>query len=140
MASPLLAGSALYPATIDYHDTRVGMTFLAGHLLPTRVFRYADYPRSATASPIPELPARAVPTLVAATVGKGSIIMHWQAPEAVRYGIALWSNPHNLHLAGPGITLAGRAGAVVTFDLRPGENRIEIPCGACKSDTLEYAS
>jgi hypothetical protein len=137
--SVLLDDAVLYPATIDYHDTRVGMTFLAGHLLPTRVFRYADYPHSATAVPLPELSPRDVPTLTGAEVGGGAIVLHWKAPRALRYGVALLSNPDALRILGAGAVFAGRAGAVVAFDLRMGENRVIIPCGACEGDVLAYA-
>jgi hypothetical protein len=137
--SALLDDAVLYPATIDYHDTRVGMTFLAGHLLPTRVFRYADYSHSATDVPLPELAPRAVPALIGAKIGNGAILLRWKAPEAVRYGVAFWSNPDILGFFGSDVTRAGRAGAVVTFDLRAGENQIIIPCGACVGDVLPYA-
>jgi hypothetical protein len=139
LSSRLLGGASMYPATIDYHDGSVGMTFLAGHLLPTRVFRYADYPKSRFNLPMPELSSMRTPTLSGATVGNRKIVLRFQAPIALRYGIALWSNPAELKLSGSGVTFAGRAGAVVTFDVRAGENEIVIPCGACSNDVLDYA-
>jgi hypothetical protein len=138
--SPLLGDSVVYPATIDYHDASVGMTFLAGHLLPTRVFRYAEYLKSAFNVPMPELSPMRTPTLDGTVIGKGKIVLRFQAPVALRYGIALWSNPHDLRLFGAGVTPAGRAGAVVAFDLRAGVNEIVIPCGACLGDVLSYST
>jgi hypothetical protein len=140
IASPQAAFSTLYPATIDYHDARVGMTFLAGHLLPTRAFRYADYPRSRYDAPLPELSSVETPTLASATIGGSRIVLRFDAPLALRYGVALWSDPAALGLRGANVTFAGKAGAVITFDLRAGANEIVIPCGACVGDELPYAT
>ncbi len=130
----------VYPATIDYHDTQSGMTFLAGHLLPTRLFRYADYPQSAFNEPLSSVSSTNAPILGSASVGNGSINLHFQAPEALRYGVAFWSSPSSLGLSGPGVTFAGRAGAVVTFNLQAGANDIVIPCSACNGSPLIYST
>ena len=138
--SPQLGGDTLYPATIDYHDTRAGMTFLAGHTLPTRVYRYADAKRSRFDRALPQLPASAMPRLHGASVERGELVLRIDAPQALHFGVALWSDPSRLRLRGAGVTPAGRAGAVVTFDLRPGENRVAIPCAGCTSTTLAYST
>ncbi len=139
IASPLLDGATVYPATIDYHDARVGMTFLAGHLFPERVFRYADATRSRFDAPLPRLPEAEFPRAIGASVGNGAIRLRLFAPTATPYGIALWSPPEQLGLSGPGVVRAGRAGAVVRFDLHPGENEIVVPCAACTGEALPYA-
>jgi hypothetical protein len=138
--SPLVRYESMYPATIDYHDSRAGMTFLAGHLLPSRVFHYADYPKSAFNAPLPELSPQRTPTLIGARIGNGKLVLRFQAPVSLRYGIALWSEPSRLKLSGPGVTFAGRAGAVIAFDLHAGENEVTISCGACSGDVLAYAT
>jgi len=136
----LINNQAVYPATIDYHDTQSGMTFLAGRLLPTRVFRYADYPHSTFNVPLPEIEPANAPVLGSAVVQNGAINLQFQAPEAMRYGIALWSIPSNLGLSGPGVTFAGRAGAIVAFNLQAGANDIIIPCSACTGSPLPYST
>lgn len=137
--SPLLGGQRLYPATIDYHDAQIGMTFLAGHTLPTRAFRYADYPNSTFDEPLPELPASQMPQLTAATVGDGKLSLQFRAPVALRYGIAIWSDPAALRIDDPAAVPAGRAGVVVTFDLKAGPNQVVVRCGGCRSTTFVYS-
>lgn len=135
----LIDGGTLYPATIDFHDTQAGMSFLAGHTMPSRVFRYSDDSASYFNIGFSALPASAMPTLQSASVASGSLVLQFQSPAALHYGIALWSNPATLGLSGPNVHPAGRAGAVVTFDLQPGVTQISIPCGTCTGTTLPYA-
>lgn len=138
--SSIVNGSELYPATIDYHDALVGMSFLSGHTLPTRVFRYADYPHSAFNVPLPTLPASMIPTLTSVSSKKGKLALAFQAPAAIRFGIALWSSPAKLAISYPGAIVAGRAGVVVVFDLQQGPNQVVITCGGCKGKTFTYST
>ena len=138
--SSILGGQKLYPATIDYHDAQSGMTFLAGHTIPTRVFRYADYPHSSFDVPLPVIPESETPQLTAASAEDGTLALSFQAPVALHYGIAIWSDPAVLRVANPGAVVAGRAGVVVTFDLKPGPNQIVVRCSGCRATTLPYAT
>ncbi len=138
--SPILGGQKLYPATIDYHDEQSGMTFLAGHTLPTRVFRYADYPQSAFDVPLPVIPESETPRLTAASADNGTLALSFQAPVALHYAIAIWSDPAALRVANPGAIPAGRAGVVVTFDLKAGPNQIVVRCGGCRATTFRYST
>ncbi|MBV8117755.1 MAG: hypothetical protein JOZ01_07235, partial [Candidatus Eremiobacteraeota bacterium] len=136
--SPILGGDTLYPATIDYHDAAVGMTFLAGHTLPTRVYRYADDPISRFNVPLKQLPPSQMPTLTAASIARGRLMLAFQAPAALHFGIALWSDPAELRL--PHSIAAGHAGAVVTFELKRGRSRVSIPCAGCHSLVFPYST
>ncbi len=141
VASDILGGNqTLYPATIDFHDNVAGMTFLAGHTTPTRVFPYALDPQSAFNVPLAELQASQTPSLTGVAVANGSISFAFSAPIATHYGIAIWSDPALLQMSGPNVVPAGRAGDVVTFDLQPGSNTISVPCGGCSSTTFTYST
>jgi hypothetical protein len=141
VAFPYIAGGTgyLYPATIDFHDTQIGMSFLAGHTLPSRAFRYADDPISVYDRPLALLPRSQYPTLESAAVSAGSIVLQLNAPVALHFGVAFWSDPSQLGITGPNVFPAGHGGVVVTFDLQPGPNDITIACSGCKSATLPYA-
>lgn len=139
MPSPILGGVTLYPATIDYHDNVAGMTFVAGHTTPQRVFRYADYPASSDQLPLPTVPQSQLPQLSNVAVSGGQIVFHFVAPQALHYGVALWSNPAALGLSGTGVVPAGRAGVVLVFDLQSGANDVTFACAACNSTTLAYS-
>ncbi|MGA8533699.1 MAG: hypothetical protein WB615_06290 [Candidatus Tumulicola sp.] len=138
--SPVLGGDALYPSTIDYHDAQTGMTFLAGHTMPTRVFRYADDPVSRFNVPLEQLPAAKMPVLTSAIVSGGRLSLALLAPEALHFGIALWSDPATLRVVRPGSIAAGRAGIVVTFDLHRGFNVVAIHCPGCRSTVFPYST
>lgn len=138
--SPLLGGGTLYPATIDYHDTQVGMTFLAGHTVPSRVFEYAQDPTSSFDVPLAQLSPAQTPTLTNVAVGNGSISFAFTSPAALRYGVAIWSDPAQLGISGTGVTAAGHAGVVLTFDLQPGANTISFPCSGCTGTTFTYST
>jgi hypothetical protein len=137
--SDLLHGDTLYPATIDYHDSHVGMTFLSGHTLPSRVFRYADYPVSRFNRPLPEVPSSEMPRLQRAGVKDGWLTLTFAAPRALRFGAAIWGDPAQLKLTGPGEIRAGRAAAVLVFDLKAGTNAVRYRCSGCRSSTFTYS-
>jgi hypothetical protein len=138
--SSIVNGQVLYPATIDYHDAAIGMTFLAGHTLPTRMFDYADYPHSAYNVPLPSVPASNMPTLTGAVASKGKLTLAFTAPVALRFGIALWSDPGKLQIDPSRSVRAGRGGVVVIFDVKAGPNQVVISCGGCRSTTFTYST
>ncbi|HYL27532.1 MAG TPA: hypothetical protein VEW74_06825 [Candidatus Nitrosotalea sp.] len=137
--SRLLHGDTLYPATIDYHDSLVGMTFLSGRSLPTRVFRYSDYPVSHFDRPLPQVPSGELPSLLRASVRSGWLELTVAAPRALRYGVAIWSDPQHLRITGPGEIRAGRAATVLVFDLKAGMNNVRYRCSGCRSTTFNYS-
>ncbi len=137
--SDVLHGDTLYPATIDYHDSRAGMTFLSGRAMPSRVFEYADYPVSRFNRPLPAVPARKMPSLLRATVQRGWLELAFDAPRALRFGVAIWSDPSQLKISGPGAIRAGRAATVLVFNLKPGKNEVRYRCGGCDSSTFDYS-
>ena len=138
--SPIVNGQTVYPATIDYHDTKIGMSFLAGHTLPTRAFRYSDDPVSRYDVPLVSLPRADYPTLEKAVVSKKRLVLELVSPVALHFGIALWASPEILRIRQPNAIPAGRAGEVVTFDLQQGENDIVIDCPGCTATTLPYST
>jgi hypothetical protein len=140
VASSQLNGGTLYPATIDYHDNIAGMTFLAGHTTPTRVFEYAQEEQSIYDVPLPTLSPASTPQLTNVAVANGAITFHFQAPAAVHYGIALWSNPASLGITGTGVTVAGRAGVILTFSLQAGPNDVTFSCPGCTGTTFTYST
>jgi hypothetical protein len=137
--SSILHGDTLYPATIDYHDSRVGMSFLSGHTLPSRVFRYADYPVSRFNRPLPEVPGREMPLLLRSSVKDGWLNLRFAAPRALRFGVAIWSDPAQLRIIGPGEIRAGRAATVLVFDLKAGTSNVRYRCSGCRSSTFTYS-
>jgi hypothetical protein len=139
VGSAVLHGDTLYPATIDYHDSRVGMTFLSGRTLPSRVFRYADYPVSRFNRPLPQVPSREMPSLLRASVKDGWLKLTFAAPRALRFGVAIWSKPSQVKISGPGAIRAGRAATLLVFDLKAGTNSIAYRCGGCRSTTFPYS-
>jgi hypothetical protein len=138
--SSIVNGQTVYPATIDYHDAQIGMSFLAGHTLPTRAFRYADDPVSRYDEPLVSLPHADFPTLAKAAVTKDLLALEVMSPTRLHFGIALWASPAELRISQPNAIPAGRAGEVVTFDLQPGENQIVIHCPGCGTTTLPYST
>jgi hypothetical protein len=136
----IIDGGRVFPATIDFHDTKIGMTFLAGHTLPTRAFRYADDPTSSYNVALGALPAAQFPKLQAVSVRGGELLFTIEAPAALHFGVALWSDPSNLGLSGANVVPAGRAGAVIVVDLQPGVNQLAVPCSRCTTTTLPYST
>jgi hypothetical protein len=116
------------------------MSFLAGHTLPTRAFRYADDPVSRYNVPLASLPGADFPTLKKAAVTKKLLALEIMSPIRLHFGIALWASPETLRINQPNAIPAGRAGEVVIFDLQPGENQIVIHCPGCSSTTLPYST
>lgn len=138
--SSIVNGQIVYPATIDYHDTQIGMSFLAGHTLPTRAFRYADDPVSRYDEPLVSLPQADFPTLEKAAATKDSLTLEIMSPIWLHFGVALWASPATLRINDPNGIPAGRAGEVITFELQPGENQIVIHCAGCNATTLPYST
>ena len=137
--STMLHGDTLYPATLDYHDARVGMTFLSGRTLPIRIFRYADYPVSRFNRPLPQVPRREIPSLLRARVANGWLELTFAAPTALRCGVAIWSDPSQLTIRGRGAIRAGRAATVLVFDLKSGTNNLRYRCRGCSTPTFPYS-
>jgi hypothetical protein len=138
--SSIVNGQTVYPATIDYHDAQIGMSFLAGHTLPTRAFRYADDPVSKYNVPLASLPGADFPKLKTAAVTKKLLALEIMSTIRLHFGIALWASPETLKINQSNAIPAGRAGEVVIFDLEPGENQIVIHCPGCSSTTLPYST
>lgn len=138
-ASDVLHGDTLYPATIDYHDSRVGMTFLSGRTMPSRVFRYADSPVSRFNRPLPQVPGRELPSLLGVIVKDGWLTFKFAAPHALRFGVAIWSDPSQPKITGPRRIRAGRAATVLVFDLKAGTNHVRYRCSGCRSTAFTYS-
>jgi hypothetical protein len=134
-------GTSIEPATIDYHDARVGLTFLAGHTLPSRVFSYDEATHSRFDRALPERDDDAVdfPKLIGAAVRGGSLAITIATTRAMRFGVAIWSDPRELGVTEPSVTVAGRAGFVATFDLPTGTSTHLIACPRCTSTTFAYS-
>jgi hypothetical protein len=133
-------GVSFSPGTIDYHDDVAGMSFIAGHTLPSRLFTYARDPVSVFNHPLVETdPGPSYPQLTRVAVGGGALVLHFASPAAMHFGVAIWSDPQRLGVAGPNVVAAGRAGFVAAFDLPSGESDQSIPCSACGTTTLPYA-
>lgn len=139
VGSAVLHDDTLYPATIDYHDSRVGMTFLSGRTLPSRVVRYADYPVSRFNRPLPQVPGREIPSLLRGSVKDGWLELAFSAPRALRFGVAIWSDPSQLKITGPGEIPAGRAAVVLVFELKAGTNNVRYRCGGCHGSAFTYS-
>jgi hypothetical protein len=130
-----------YPATIDYHDDKAGMSFIEGRATPVRVFPYA---RATTSSPfltLPRLQRSEMPTLVGSQLRDGALTLSFDSPVAVRYGVALWSDPAKIRWSAKTatITYAGRAGLVAAFDLPRGRSQVTLYCSGCSSTTVPIA-
>jgi hypothetical protein len=140
LPSSIVNGQRVYPATIDYHDATAGMTFLAGHTLPTRMFAYAADPTSQWNVPLVSTPAAQFPSITGASVHKGVLSLQLSAPSAMHFGIAIWANPTTLGITQAGAIPAGRAGEVVIFDIQSGPNQVSIKCPGCHSTTFTYST
>lgn len=119
-------GAGFTPATIDYHDNAVGLTFVAGHTLPLRAFEYSADPASAYNVPLALLSP--VPTLTAVASNGAGLMLQFNSPAAMRYGVAIWTDPALVGANGPNITPAGHAGFVAAFDLPAGTSTQTISC------------
>ncbi len=134
-------GVGFTPATIDFHDHAAGMTFISGHTLPARVFDYTQDPVSTFNQTLVETtPASpAYPQLVGVTEVNGSLSFSFNAPQALHFGVAIWSDPAALTLSGQNVVPAGHAGAVIAFDLPAGPSTQTVLCGGCTSTTFVYS-
>ena len=133
-------GASFSPGTIDYHDAKAGMSFIAGHTLPSRLFTYAHDPVSVFNRPLVETdPGPAYPQLTRIASGGGTLVLHFSSPAAMHFGVAIWSDPQRLGVGGPSVVPAGRAGFVAAFDLPAGESDQSIPCTACATTTFPYS-
>ena len=141
VAFPSLAVSGRYgPATIDAHDSQVGLTFTAANLMPDRVFAYDRATTSARDVPVPQLAAREMPELLGASARDGVLTLHFRAPVATDFGVAFWADPAVAGWTSPNVIPAGRAGAVAFFNLVRGDNTITLGCRACTAAlTFPYA-
>ncbi len=129
-------GAPVAPATIDFHDLQIGLTFVAPRALPTRAFLYADSPNSARERGLVPYDVSRAPKLLGVSRVPGALVFRFSSERAAHYGIALWADPERLGLAGTGVTRAGRAGAVVTFDLPAGFSERRVACLHCDTATL----
>lgn len=129
-----------YPATIDYHDDKAAMSFIEGRAVPVRVFPYARATSSAFLT-LPRLQRSEMPALVGAQLRDGTLTLSFDSPVAVRYGVALWSDPAKTRWSAAHalVTYAGRAGAVAAFDLPRGRSEVLLRCTGCSSTTLPIA-
>lgn len=126
-----------YPATIDYSDNSVGMSFVEGRTTPVRVFRYDRAARSTAFMTLPRLQRSEFPHVVGTTFQHRTLTLYFYAPVATRYGVALWSDPSKIRWSSTQaqITYAGRAGVVAAFDLPRGSSTVALNCwGMIASD------
>lgn len=130
-----------YPATIDYHDWAAGMTFVAGRTMPARVFPYDRARGSSTFLTLPRVQRSETPQLVGAAFHEGALTLTFESPIAVRYGVALWSDPAKIRWQSSqaAITYAGRAAAVAAFDLPRGRFALQLQCIGCSSASFPLA-
>jgi hypothetical protein len=133
-----IANYSAAPATIDFHDRNVGMTFVAGKTAPARIFEYGKETTSIYDIGVPELTQ--MPTISRAVASAGTLTLQISTPIATEYGVAIWADPATLGLTGSNIYIAGHAGAVATFQLPAGTSQQTIPCSACTSTTFSYST
>ena len=134
-------GVPFTPATIDFHDNVAGMTFIAGHTIPSRVFEYASETSSSTRVPLPQIDASSAqyPRLTGVTPTNGGLQFAFTSPQAMHFGVAIWADPSVSTFTGTNVTQAGHAGSVITFDLPAGTSTQFVPCANCNSTTFSYS-
>ena len=133
-------GSPLTPATIDFHDRQMAATFVAPRTMPDRVFAY-------DAAPVPSTRARGLsesdlhdgPHLLKVRAAPELLEFTFDSARAAHWAVALWADPAKLGLAGSNVIPAGRAGAVVVFDLPAGIAKRRLACGRCFAFPLPLA-
>jgi hypothetical protein len=130
-----------YPATIDYHDNAVGMSFVEGRTTPVRVFPYDRAPASSAFLTLPRVQRSEMPQLVGAEFHDRTLTLDFDSPIAIRYGVALWSDPAKVRWSSTHayITSAGRAGAVAAFDLPRGRSTLILTCAGCDGAAFPLA-
>ncbi len=133
-------GAPFTPATIDFHDSEVGMTFISGHTMPSRVFNYALDPTSffnkTLVQTMPTDPT--FPKLESVVATNGGLMFSFNSPVSQHFAIALWRDPIALGAAQPNVTVAGRAGIVASFDLPAGPSQKTLICN-CNSTVLPFS-
>jgi len=141
IAFPFIPGGPpmLAPATIHYHDTKAGMTFLGGQTMPSRIFRYADYPQSRFNRAIPHVPQAQMPALIGAHASGGWLTLSIYAPVAIRSGAAIWADPARTKLTGAGTMPVSRAASIIIFELKRGNNVVRYRCPQCNGTTFTYS-
>jgi hypothetical protein len=85
-------GVPFAPATIDYHDEVAGMTFVAGHTLPARLFTYVNDPISTFNHALVETHPddTEFPSLIGVAYTNRALTFTFQASVSVHIGVALW--------------------------------------------------
>ena len=71
----------------------------------------------------------------------GVLTLSFDSPVAVRYGVALWSDPAKVRWSGANalVSYAGRAAAVAAFDLPRGRSTVSLRCMGCTGTTFPIA-
>jgi hypothetical protein len=130
-----------YPATIDYSDDSVGMSFVEGRTTPVRVFPYDRAATSTAFLTLPRLQRSELPRIVGHTFVNWRLTLFFFSPVATRYGIALWSDPAKIRWVSTRaqMTYAGRAGVVAAFDLPRGPSTVTLTCEGCTGGALPLA-
>ncbi len=148
IAFPYIAGGRTFqtlrcdvsPATIDFHDDRVGLTFVAGRAMPVRAFVYRRAETSAFNLPVSALERTDYPRLIAVEHSPAGMVFRFRASAPAHFGIAIWSDPDAIGLAAqPNVVRAGRGGAVVVFDLPAGLSKVSVRCNKCDPARLPLA-
>jgi hypothetical protein len=116
------------------------LTFLAGHTLPSRLFRYDVRARSRYDQPLTPMPESAMPRLIAARVFAGGIALTIVSPQATPYAVAFWASATRLRIGGRAAIAAGRAGVVVPLTLQRGTQTVVLHCEGCSTSVLPYAT
>ena len=80
-----------------------------------------------------------MPTLLGAHIKHGWLTFTFAAPRALRFGAAIWSDPSQTKISGPGEIRAGRAATVLVFNLKAGTNNVRYRCSGCNSSTFTYS-
>jgi hypothetical protein len=133
-----ISGYGAVPATIDFHDAHVGMTFVAGNTAPARIFEYDQEDNSIYNVGIPRLTQ--MPKIATVIASNNKLTFHIVAPVATEYGVAIWSDPTLMGYSGSNIFPTAHAGAVVIFNLPAGTSDQSIQCSACSSTTFAYST
>jgi hypothetical protein len=79
------------------------------------------------------------PQLTAVAASEGALTFAFDAPAAMHFGVAVWTDPGPLGLSGSAVTPAGRAGFVAAFDLPAGRSQQTVPCAGCRSTTFPFS-
>ena len=80
-----------------------------------------------------------MPLLLNASVKNGWLNLTFAAPRALRFGVAIWSDPAQTKISGPGEIRAGRAATVLAFGLKAGTSNVRYRCRDCRTSTFDYS-